>query len=248
MSFIYQGPLLAQNELEIISRSIDDLSHEWTRRAPDPIPIYTLGAATYLDARQSSANYKKFASQKNPVLHRHFKWLYSRLLDTLSNHFGSAVLEPELALPGFHIFGGHRDRPLSPLLCQFLEKTPASVHVDTPYKNHLIHWLRYTEIDFLNPLSITVCIELPECGSGLNTWHLLEKETVFHGHPVVEEQFDRNKLAQAVYRPYTQGWMYVSSGHQVHQIASGKKFLPHDRRLTLQAHAVRCDGLWRLFF
>lgn len=248
MSFLFQGPFLAAHELDVIGNAIDDVSHEWTRRAPSPLPIYTLGAATYLDAQQSSTAYKQVAGVKNTVLRHHFNWLHTRLIDFLCVHFGAAVLEQDLALPGFHIFGGRRDRPLPQSLCQFLEKTPASVHIDIPYRNHFSHWLQYTEIDFLHPLSITVCIELPTHGSGLHTWHALDKETELHGHPIIDHRFDKSQLANPDYNAYQRGWIYVSSGHHIHQIALSQTFLPNDRRLTLQAHAIRCDGLWRVFF
>jgi hypothetical protein len=248
VSFLYAGEFLNAVEIESIADTLDNLHSEWTRRAPEPMPIYTMGAATYLDARHNSATYKKSARQKNGILQEHFDWLYSRLIEKISVQFGPAVLEPELALPGFHIFGEHRGRPLPPLLCRFLENTPASVHIDTPYKNHLVHWLKYSEFDFLHPLSITVCIELPQHGAGLNMWDRLKSEVFFHGHRVIDEKFDRGQLPHPTYHPYTSGWMYASSGHQVHQIAPSKNFLPQDRRITLQMHAIRCDGWWRIFF
>ena len=110
MSFLYAGEFLNAVEIESIVDTLDNLHSEWTRRAPKPMPIYTMGAATYLDARHNCATYKKSARQKNGILQENFDWLYSRLIEKISVQFGPAVLEPELALPGFHIFGEHRGR------------------------------------------------------------------------------------------------------------------------------------------
>ncbi len=248
MSFMYQGALLEPQELHCITNTLDKLSHAWTRRAPAPIPIYTLGAATYLDARHNPIGYQALAAQKNLLLMQHFSWLYARLIEHLNKPFGPFELERQLALPGFHIFGNTVGQPVAPMMCQMLERTPASVHMDNPYRNHLIHLSRYQKVDLLHPLSITVCLEMPQSGAGLNTWHALEQVTEFAGHAVIDDRFDPHSLGPATYHGYQLGWVYVSDGHHVHQIAASRPFLPHDRRITLQAHSIQCDGVWRLFF
>lgn len=248
MNFLYQACCLSEYEIAQDIHTLDALQHEWTRRAPAPLPIFTLGAATYLDARNGTQAYRHLASQKNAVLRRHFQGLLDKLISNIQRKFGPAVLEDALALPGFHIFGHPNGQPLPPAICAVLEKTPASIHIDTPYKNHLIHWMHYKQVDFLNPLSITVCLETPQHGAGLNLWHRVQGITQMHGHAVIDDRFDRSGLPPPQYHAYTKGWMYVSSGHQVHQIAPSKPFLPSDRRITFQAHAVMCDHAWRIFF
>jgi hypothetical protein len=37
-------------------------------------------------------------------------------------------------------------------------------------------------------------------------------------------------------------------GQAKHQIAPAFNCEPRDRRITLQGHGVRCDGVWRLYF
>lgn len=248
MSFLHTTAFLAPSELQELTQTLDALHPFWTRRAAAPLPIYTLGAATYLDARTGVSPYKQLAAQKNTVLKQHFGWLHKKLIDTLTPLVGSATLEKDLALPGFHIFGEPKSKPLPLALCNVLERTPASVHIDTPYKNHFAHWLRYKDVDFLNALSMTVCLERPQHGAGLNTWQTLNHTIDFHGHPMVDDGFDRKLLGKPTYLSYESGWLYISMGHIIHQIAPCRPFLPTDRRITLQAHAVRCDGIWRLFF
>lgn len=248
MSFLLQTHCLNDHDIAQTLETLDHLQHEWTRRAPSPLPIFTLGAATYLDARHDTAAYKLLAAEKNPVLRQHFKGLLDKLILTIRHELGHAEIEEGLALPGFHIFGNPKNRSLPQAICTVLENTPASIHIDTPYKNHLIHWMRYRKVDFLNPLSITVCLETPRQGAGLNLWHRVQAVTQMHGHAFVDDRIDRTRLALPSHHAYTAGWMYVSSGHQVHQIAPCKPFLPSDRRITLQAHAVMCDDAWRVFF
>ncbi len=248
MTFLYTAALLNAEQVHTAIQALDSLHNEWTRRAPEPLPIFTLGAATYLDARAGNAPYAKLSLQKNVILNKHFTWLYELFIHQITLTLGPATLEHELALPGFHIFGNHPTQPLSPALCRLLENTPASIHIDTPYKNHLLHWTRYEQVDFLNPLSMTVCLEVPVNGAGLNTWHAVEGLTNLMGHPVIEGKFNMQALGTPTYHAYKQGWIYVSTGHHVHQIASSHPFLVNDRRITLQAHAIQCDGLWRVFF
>lgn len=248
MTFHFTSPLLNTTQVEKAIQSIDELHNEWTRRAPEPLPIYTLGAATYLDARADISPYAQLAAQKNIILRAHFLWLYELLIEQIKLKLGPATLETELALPGFHIFGNPRAKPLSSVLCKMLENTPASIHIDTPYKNHLLHWTRYEQVDFLNPLSMTVCLEMPASGAGLHTWHEVQNLTNLMGHPVVAGQFNKHELGSPIYHPYQTGWVYVSSGHQIHQIANRNPFSVRDRRITLQAHAIHGDGIWRLFF
>ena len=44
------------------------------------------------------------------------------------------------------------------------------------------------------------------------------------------------------------GTLVVHSGHQLHQIAGTKDGRPGDARITLQAHALRVDGEWVMYW
>jgi hypothetical protein len=109
-------------------------------------------------------------------------------------------------------------------------------------------WRKFKEVDYLNPLSITLCLCLPSSGGGLNTWQVIDTQEIFSGHPMLECHFRKLSTEDYRFTPYELGHVYLSNGHQVHQIAPAKLMLPTDRRITLQAHALKCDGTWRLFF
>jgi hypothetical protein len=240
--------ILNAHHIESALLEVDQLSPYWIRRAPQPLESFTLGAATYLDLTPRCQNYDAIRLKINPILEMRLGWLYTLLIGALSEEFGPMVLQKELAFPGFHIFGAMPGQSTSVAGCTMMERPIASVHIDAPYRAHMSIWSQYKKIDFLNPLSITLCLRLPESGGGLNMWQELVQETRHAGHDMVDCHFsgiDKNAFR---YIPYQTGCVYVTSGHQVHQIAPSRPMLPEDRRVTLQAHAVRCDGVWRLFF
>lgn len=240
--------ILDSNEITYALDKIYKLSPYWLSRAPQPMASYTLGCATYLDAKSIYSEYQNLTKKYNPILMENFQWLYQKIIDALSPEYGKMFINSDLAHPGFHIFGAPLGEKISDAACRLMEKPIASVHVDIPYRAHMHHWNFYEEIDFLNPLSITLCLSLPEHGGGLNTWHKLDRKTSFQGHDMLDFQFNRSILAQPKYTPYIPGCIYVSSGHRIHQIAPANPMLPTDRRITLQAHALKCDGSWQLFF
>jgi succinylglutamate desuccinylase len=49
------------------------------------------------------------------------------------------------------------------------------------------------------------------------------------------------------YIEYKVGKLFYHKGHTIHQI-NKRKMEYGDRRITLQAHAVRCDGVYRVYF
>lgn len=240
--------ILDPGEITRALTSIFNLENYWLSREPKPLTSYTLGCATYLDAVHSYLEYEKKARITNPILIENFDWLYKKITTSISHKFGEMVIHPNLAHPGFHIFGARLKDRISEQACRLMEKPIASVHVDIPYRNHMNFWKSFKDIDFLNPLSITLCLSLPESGGGLNVWHKLNKTAIFQGHEMIDFNFNRTMLTDPEYIPYTTGFIYVSSGHRIHQIAPANQMLPTDRRITLQAHALKCDGIWQLFF
>jgi hypothetical protein len=240
--------ILNVQHIESALLDIDRLSPYWIRRAPQPLESFTLGAATYLDLTTRCQNYDAVRLKINPLLEAHLGWLYNLLISALSEDFGPMVLQKDLAFPGFHIFGARPDQSTSEEGCKMMERPIASVHIDAPYRAHMSIWSQYKKIDFLNPLSITLCLRLPKSGGGLNMWQEIDRKTHHAGHDMVDCRFSVVEKSAFRYIPYQTGCVYVTSGHQVHQIAPAVRMLPNDRRVTLQAHALQCDGVWRLFF
>ena len=245
---MYSKPILASSEVLRATTLLSQLASHWIRRAPEPVASYTLGAATYLDAARSAAAYRNLHERTNPLLLTHFGWLYEKLVCSLTADWGPMEIHPELACPGFHIFAAPPGQVISQAGCRLMEQPIASLHVDAPYRAHMQHWSDFQTVDFLHPLSITLCLSLPEHGGGLNMWQEIDRKTWFQGHEMIDCHFNRHELTAHRHVAYQTGHVYVSSGHHIHQIAPAKIMLPHDRRMTLQAHAVKCDGIWRVFF
>lgn len=129
----------------------------WTCRSITGLPFYTLGAASYLDARWGEAAYITKAQEQNITLVTRLRHFYQLLLSQL----GIILQEPcfydddAKALPGFHIFKSHPD---------FTKDDVASIHSDKQYQ--LLKWTGLIEDTF----SFTLPIELPASGGGLNYW------------------------------------------------------------------------------
>jgi len=220
-------------ECEEVRRLVHALKGAWMQRAP--LPFFTLGAATYMDANGGRrTNYGELACRLNPVLHEHFGWLHDRVQRELSTLLGLPVLSaPRLALPGFHIFLAH------PAFTQPL----ASVHLDLQYQEH--DWATLGEPDYDHPLSFTLAVTLPEAGSGLLTW----PQGIADARRLPRADF-ATLLAREppTFVPYTLGTMVVHDGHLVHQIAPLSRVAPGDERITLQGHALRCGDAWYAYW
>ena len=47
---------------------------------------------------------------------------------------------------------------------------------------------------------------------------------------------------------YNKGEMVYFVGHLLHQMMPGINVQPTDRRITVQGHGQKCDGVWRLYW
>lgn len=227
-------PLLSQEECEGIWAKLKSLRPLWTERGRGVVPFYTLGAACYLDhPERKKSPYRNIEVEINPVLKLHF----SSLLERVRNAFEEATnkkasFEHLHALPGFHIFLYH------PLFI----KPQAHLHFDLQQLQ--VKW-PYKEVDKAHPLSFTLPITLPRCGSGLNYWDISWFEN--RNRPEMEIE----ALAKSTpmrFLPYNVGTMVIHSGQFLHQIAPCPGMTEEDTRVTLQGHALYCDGAWRLYW
>ena len=235
MAALKEIEILSPAECDSIRERIHSLSEHWIRRRPD-VPFFTLGTASYLDATNGRAEqYRAGAQRTNPVLAENFGELLERFLARLSAELGDRCrLEPELAYPGFHVFGYH----------PMFTKPLASVHFDMQYLS--IDWSSFSDLDFDRQVSITLSIKLPKGGGGLLVWNINQLEL----RAMTQEQAAAAKAANAEphYHPYHEGAMVVHSGHQLHQIAPAPKLFEGDERLTLQAHAVPSNDGWIVYW
>jgi hypothetical protein len=225
--------LLSTDECRQVRETLHSLQSSWLVRRP-AVPFYTLGAASYLDARGGFDGYQTLAARFNPMLQEHFGWLHERLAARLAEHLGEPVkCSPGLALPGFHIYLG----------CKLFEQAIASIHFDLQYD--LVNWGEQAHCDFSRPLSFTLPVALPKTGGGLTTWNLDYSQT-----GDLEGAAYRAAFAAATprYHAYATGRLFVHSGHTLHQAAPGRDLKLTDERITLQGHAVRCGGKWQLYW
>ncbi len=233
METIKRLELLDAEECEQACRQVDKLEPHWLQRLPG-LPYYTLGAASYLDAAQDQGLYKRRAAKYNPLLAAELGWLQERVRLALASHIGSDFVQaPEAARPGFHIFGFHR---------QFRQPM-ASIHFDR--QNEDIPWRNAHELDASRPLTFTLPICLPRSGAGLNTWDIHWQDCRRDGLMCPE------LLAEALsstYVPYSEGVLMVHSGTMLHQIAAVPDMQPKDRRITLQGHALKRNGIFQMYW
>jgi len=225
--------VLDAGECERLRRLVHALKPAWIQRAP--LPFFTLGAATYLDANGGRrAHYAALAGRLNPILQEHAGWLHDRIQSALASHLGQPVAPaPGLALPGFHIFLAHPafTRPL------------ASVHLDLQYQEHAWEALGPPDLD--HPLSFTLAVALPAAGSGLLTW----PRGIADARRMAKADFAATLACDPpTFVPYKVGSMIVHDGHLVHQIAPLPRVSPGDERITLQGHAIRCGNTWYAYW
>lgn len=225
--------LLDAEQCRQAAAAVRALEAHWTQRN-FITPFYTLGAASYLDARGGQPRYGALAATANPVLRQHFSWLYEALTTGLAASLGAEVALDEVhALPGFHIFLAH----------PMFQKRTGELHCDLQYKH--LDWSGMGTVDFGLPLSFTLALELPEAGGGLNVWDFEYAESVGLSKDQIRQEFARREQR---FHPYEVGRCALHSGHLVHQIAPMPEADAGEARITLQGHALRCDGVWRLYW
>lgn len=230
-------PILDAAECVRTRESVHHLRPYWIQRAP--LPFFTLGAATYMDAvgghRQA---YLDAAGRLNGVLREHFGWLYARLHRALGSILhGDVRAAPGLALPGFHVFLAH------PAFAQPL----ASVHLDLQYREH--DWTDLGEPDLVWPVSFTLAIALPAAGSGLLVWpQILTKVHALDATRVHSATELASRAQPPRFVPYSVGAIVVHDGHMPHQMAPPPEIRPEDERITFQGHAIRCGNTWYTYW
>lgn len=235
-------PVLDASECVRVRDDVMASRDAWFPRGGDPPWFHTLGAAAYIDAvpqPDREPTYVARAAARNPLLYERFDWVHNVVKYALSLHLRARVRDdPALALPGFHVWLG-LSVPTSPDI---------SRHFDMQYL-HLPEAFR-ARADLTRPLSFTLPIALPRAGGGLNAWDvtLAERQAQYRspeGAPPVEELVRTRTLT---HHPYTPGVLVLHSGLVLHQIAPVDRVHPDDERITLQGHALYCEGDWVIYW
>jgi hypothetical protein len=228
--------LLTAQDCARTEQALKALRADWTPRGGDPLSFYTLGAASYLDA---GVDYRQRAEAVNPKLAEHFGWLHSKLCEFLGWRLGAGVeFADRLALPGFHVW----ETPA------IFTQPQASVHFDL---QQLRVWPRdMPGVDFAHPLSFTLAIRLPRGGGGLNVWDITHERFARFRERIGArvDPADLATLLTPMRHAYTVGSIAIHSGLLMHQIGEIAAVEPGDERITLQGHALKVGGTWRLYW
>ena len=210
-------------------------------------PFWTLGAVSYLDHVKSGDQYDKHRDYVNPVLYKKFNWIYEIITEKLQEALGDpVVIDKFLAHPGFHIFATKIGTTIEPEYMKLFEQPLGSVHVDVQWEEHHDYWQTFDEVNLEDTLSFTVPIKLPSGGGGLYTW---ADEVNPYSFNYTTNEVKLSELEHpCVSNLYTEGEMIYFVGHLLHQMMPGVNVQPTDRRITVQGHGQKCDGVWRLYW
>lgn len=249
--WVTSQPLLSADDCAHVRTGIDALRKEWIQRHPSS-PFYTLGTTNYFDITYNPMlPYYRMAARLNPILHAQFASLYDKLKVHLEERLGAPVAYRDgLALPGFHIFlhdeAFQKPQDMTHREWFFAkgkkEVVGNAIHCDTAHL--VVNWEGYKQDDE-KPISITLPIEMPDSGSGLNHWSFGQEATEHLEH----SEHRAFLLSQPKeFFPYVTGEVVIHDGLRYHQMAAMRDMLPGEARITLQGHGVKCNGTWQLFW
>ena len=225
----------------------------FTASEENPVDFYTLGVATYIDGITDIQYYYDYIKSQNPVFKDYFSWLYDLVIYNLWGEIGECQVADFLAYPGFHIFGTKPNEPPKMATKMYMEQPSATIHVDLQHEQHEFLWNHFKEVDLENTLSVTLPIQVPTNGGGLNTWEeeSMKQYEIDNKYTKHMKELDYSKwgdYGEPTVVPYKAGEMFWFIGSLVHQIAPAYNADFNDRRISLQGHGVKCDGVWQLYF
>lgn len=230
---IQELELLSLSEVRLALEGVRSLEFFWVQRHL-PLPYYTLGAASYLDAIEDSENYHRIAEVINPVLIHKFNWLYESVRRSIQEFLGEPVQYSErFARPGFHVLKAHA----------WFTLPFATIHADEHFK--LLDWSGFKNPDFSRPFSFTLPLKLPFYGGGLDLWGIEFNE--IRGYSRDERRTVLEQLP-AEYLPYRAGCLVIVPGLPMHRMASFSNIQPDDERITLQGHGLWTGKEWVLYW
>lgn len=144
--------VLSEEETLLFANQVRTHKKYWKTKN---ILMYTLGTASYIEGTHGFKYYSNEYKKTNKFLHKHYKYLYDKVLEYFQNRAPNSKVKYRFSYPGFHIFK-----------CNKLFSLPvASVHKDSQYRNLKIE--NDEDIDYDKTLSFTLCLELPPTGGGL---------------------------------------------------------------------------------
>ncbi|CAN5676093.1 hypothetical protein BH10CYA1_BH10CYA1_55290 [soil metagenome] len=212
-------PVLSAVESAQVRDEIQALKHIWDEER------HRLGAGiSYYHPR---VLYYATSKQMNPILRKHFDWMYEKLLKAFTKHFGvPTTFRDDLAVPGFNIYCGPTD----------FSTIRYNTHIDLQFLE--LNWEPKGSVDFATTMSFTLPIASPKNGAGLNIWNITQND-------IPEEELDDSELLDvknALYQRYEVGVATIHDGRHYHQMTVAENWLPTDERITLQGHGLIQNG------
>ncbi len=214
--------VLTREDCERVRLSVHELNPLWDEER------YRLGAG--ISYYKPQVVYYATAKRMNPVLRKHFSWMYDKLLQCFTDKFDCPVsYRDDLALPGFNIYCGPVD----------FSVLSYNVHIDLQFLD--LNWDPKGSADFDSTISFTLPIASPANGSGLNIWNETQMST--------EEIEKSGALDQdkALYHSYDIGVASIHDGKHYHQMSITEKWIPTDERITLQGHGLMQNGVMIIY-
>jgi hypothetical protein len=242
----------------------------------DYVHYSTVGATLYMDARDRGWKlYGKLRDMYNRLLWNRLGWLYDTFLEQIQNEIGDAEYDSGLALPGFNIYEFldapddkkhhrclHYDGQWWWGKRYFTEK-----YKEVDFRNQLSYTF---SIKVPHNGSAIALWNLPEDYHAKaralqeQNWHpvidryqTVEYVQEIRRNHVIEDPwkfdlFNENCGELDQYIPYViphlEGHSFWYYGMVMHQMILGDSFKKGDYRITFQGHALKCDGVWRLFW
>ena len=227
--------IFSELECQDIWARVQALRDHWQQRHASA-PFFTLGAAAYLDGDQAGApRYFEQVKRTRDLLATHFARELELLRATLSDALQSeCTFDARVGLPGFHIY----------LADPIFQQRMGTIHIDLQFEN--IPWQGIGTPDFSEQYSLTLALRLPRSGGGLKYWEIDGRK--IRGASAQERAALLADKPQAKLHAYQTGHLAIHSGFLFHQIAPISALENDDVRCTLQAHALRVDGRWLIYW
>lgn len=237
--------VFTQDECLNIINKLDGIKEYWTYRCSNgPSSTYTLGAATYQDCHDLD-NYYKSSIATNKIILNTFSQEYERILEVLNKEVGPSELEYDLSVPGFNIFVNDSEKQFS-----LLSLGDVITHTDFVDDTHdKIFQKKYKNINHDEKISFTLSLELPRGGSGISVWGDSSLDKYDHDQEfskIIKKIGYYNNNKPSIVNYYV-GKAFIFSGRYPHQVTPTVKYYLGDRRITIQGHAINCDGKFRWF-
>ncbi|MEZ8708810.1 hypothetical protein AB6H46_21125 [Vibrio alginolyticus] len=221
MAEIGRYSLISERECIALVSVLDSKRSDWLPNKLGCNNYFTLGRCVYLDLsgmREGKNSYYKNIEYSNKLLLECFPYLYKKLIIFFSN-----ILNDKISYHNNYAMPGFHIF-YQPGIDIAAKEEP---HVDLQHMR--VNWK--LERDKCETISFTIPLELPRNKGGLDVW--------FDGHKHTEEP---------IYHEYNIGNIFVQKGVIVHRIANTYYNSSSDRRITIQGHLIKLEGIWYMYW